>query len=170
MSELERARQAWGRAYEGLSQEEIDRRVRGFTTIVRGIARDGVVKPSSLAAEMDIDADEARQIFSGLQLMGMEVDSAGDIVGAAVTTRPTPHTLRIAGRAPLFAWCALDTLFLPGLIGEPALVESSCPTSGEAISLSVSPSGVTDCSPEKAVLTVFLPDSSERRTGPASPT
>ncbi len=168
---LERAKQAWALGYEGLSQEEVDRRVRGFTAIVRGIARDGAVRPSTLAAELGIEVAEARELFSALESMGMEFDAAGNIVGAALTTKPTAHTVRIRDHEPLYAWCALDTLFIPGLVGEPAAIESTCPVSGDAIRLSVSPEGVLEHTPDGAVLSVFLPGSSGApRTGPASPT
>ena len=42
-SPLADAKQAWATTYAGLSQEEINSRVRGFTVMVRGIAEDGLL-------------------------------------------------------------------------------------------------------------------------------
>ena len=168
-STLKRARAAWARTYDGMSSEEINRRARGFGSIVRGIYRDGAVSAESFAQELEIDASEARALFSALSDMGMEFDEAGNIVGAALTSKQTPHAVRIGDRV-LYAWCALDTLFIPGLLDETAEIESTCPTSGTPISLSVSPNGVIKYAPQDVVISVVLPDPSGARIGRASPT
>ncbi len=167
---LEDAKKAWGRAYDGLSREEVNRRIRGFATLLRGIAHSGSVSPEEFADALGIDAAEAREIFSELAAAGMQLDADGNIAGAALTATKTPHAMRVRGRE-LYAWCALDTLFLPGLLGASAEVDSSCPVSGEKIHLSVSATGVSSHSPADAVLSVVLPgESSGAQTGPASPT
>ncbi len=166
---LEDAKRAWARAYEGLDEAEIGRRALGFRAIVRGIAARGSVSPAEFAQELGLEASKARELFLGLVTAGMEVDDAGNITAAALTTRPTPHLLRMSGRT-LYAWCALDTLFIAGLVGETIEVESRCPVSNTLIRLSVSPHGVLEHSPEGAVLSVFLPSASGALTGPASPT
>lgn len=66
---------------------------------------------------------------------------------------PTSHSLEVDGHT-LYAWCALDTLFLPELLGHPARVRSTCPETGEAISLTVDSAGVHDVAPEGAVMTL----------------
>jgi alkylmercury lyase len=67
------------------------------------------------------------------------------------------HRIHLYGRT-LSAWCALDTLFLPELIGDTARVTSRCPTTGEPISLTVAPTGLTDLRPEEAVVSFLLPE------------
>ncbi len=170
-SALEEAKAAWGRAYEGLTQQEIDRRVMGFTALVRGIAANGVVTPEDFSRDTSLSPAQASELFESLAAFGLERDVAGRIVGAALTTRPTPHSIRIPGKQ-LFAWCALDTLFIPGLLCEVAEVESTCPVSRIPIQLTVAPVGVRSVSPPGAVLSVVLPGagSSGATTGPASPT
>ena len=128
------AEKAWAETYHGLSQREINRRARGLRSIIRGIYRDGAVSAGSLAKELGVDATEARALFSALADFGMEFDESGKVVGAALTNKETPHTIRIGGRK-LYAWCALDTLFIPGLLNETAEIESTCPTSGAQIRL-----------------------------------
>jgi alkylmercury lyase len=69
-----------------------------------------------------------------------------------------PHRLTVDGRT-LYAWCAWDTLFLPELIGRPAEIESTCPATGETITLRVGPRGPADVAPPEGVLSFLLPDS-----------
>jgi alkylmercury lyase len=168
---LEEAKAAWARAYAGLTQEEIDQRVMGFGALVRGIAVAGAVTPEEFGRSTSLSTTQASELFSSLAAFGLERDEAERIVGAALTTRRTPHAIRIAGK-PLFAWCALDTLFIPGLLGEVGVVESTCPVSQAPVRLTVTPGGVETVDPPGAVLSVVLPaiSSSSASTGPASPT
>ncbi len=168
---LEDAKAAWARAYEGLTREEIDQRVMGFSALVRGIADAGAVTPDEFSRTTSLDPARATELFSSLAAFGVECDEQGRIVGAALTTKPTPHVIRIAGKQ-LFAWCALDTLFIPGLVGKVGEVESTCPASQAPVRLTVTPKGVQTVDPPDAVLSVVLPGvgSSGSTTGPASPT
>jgi alkylmercury lyase len=77
----------------------------------------------------------------------------------------------IAGR-PLFAWCALDTLFIPGLLDKVAEITSICPVSGTPVRLTVSPEGVQSVDPPGTALSVVFPatGTAGATTGPASPT
>ena len=167
---FEEARRAWSAHYEGLSQEQIDQRVLGFAVLIEGIARRGSVSPDEFASKLGVDPSRASEVFRDLATMGVEVDDQGNIVGAALTTRQTPHRVRLKGKEDLYAWCALDTLFIPGLLGEEAEVVSTCPVSGETVRVTVAPDGVRDCSPPEAVLSVVVPSAGHRLTGPASPT
>ena len=168
-STLDEAKRAWASAYAGLSQNEIDVRVRGFTEIVRAIATEGTLSPDAFAAKMGFEVSKATELFWGLEALGMQFDNAGNIVGAALTTAETPHRVRFDGKQ-LFAWCALDTLFIPGLLGKTLAVESNCPISGEAVKLSVSPNRIESVEPDGVWLSVFLPGGSSGQTGPESPT
>jgi alkylmercury lyase len=67
------------------------------------------------------------------------------------------HRIEVDGRC-LTAWCAWDTLFLPGLLGRSARVSSRCPVTGEAISLSISADGPHAVSPAGTVLSFLAPE------------
>jgi alkylmercury lyase len=83
----------------------------------------------------------------------------GEIIGFwGLALADMPHVLRVGGRE-LRAWCAWDTLFLPELIGQAARIESTCPMTGEIISLQVVPGeGVRELSPATAALSFLRPD------------
>lgn len=137
--------------------------------MVRGIAKDGHLSVERFAELMGLGVPEAKELFDGLATVGMQMDEDGNILGAALTARETPHKIRLAGK-DLYAWCSLDTLFIPGLVGETAGIESTCPSSGETIRLTVSPERVEAAEPSSTWLSVFLPGASSRQVGPASPT
>jgi len=67
-----------------------------------------------------------------------------------------PHRLEVAGRV-LHAWCAFDPLFIAPLLGEPARVASTCPVTGQPVSLTVTANGVGDVSPPEAVVSFLVP-------------
>ena len=137
--------------------------------MVRGIAKDGHLSVERFAELMGLGVSEAKELFDGLATVGMQMDEDGNILGAALTARETPHKIRLAGK-DLYAWCSLDTLFIPGLLAETAGIESTCPSSGEPIRLTVSPERVEAAEPSSTWLSVFLPGASSRQVGPASPT
>lgn len=88
--------------------------------------------------------------------MYLEGDAVVGFWGLALDRMP--HRIHFDGQE-LRAWCALDTLFLPELLGGPARVESSCPTTGETIALAVVPGdGVRGLSPATAVLSFLRRD------------
>ena len=169
--QLEEAKRAWASSYAGLSQAQIDQRILGFAALVRGIARAGAVSPEEFASKLEIEPSRAKDLFAGFATMGVQIDEQGRVVGAALTARKTAHRVEVGGKE-LYAWCALDTLFIPGLLGEEAEIESRCPVSGEVVRVSATPDGVEDFSPADAVVSVVLPGvgPAPAQTGPASPT
>ena len=55
----------------------------------------------------------------------------------------------------MYAWCALDTLFLPAYLGKSAKVTSTCPATNSVISLIVTPDAIHDVDPAEAVVSVM---------------
>lgn len=91
---------------------------------------------------------------------GVYRNEAQDVVGfwGLTTDKLVPtHAIEIRGHR-LFAWCAWDTLFLPGILGAEARVESACPVTNETVSLVVDPDRVVKSSHPNAVVSFLLPD------------
>lgn len=95
-------------------------------------------------------------VFNRIQQQGGEFDDAGNLIGLALTLNPTPHRFEVNGKN-LYTWCSLDALFLPGLLGTVAEVESFCPVTDQEIKLMVSPEGVTSYTPANMTLTIAVP-------------
>lgn len=90
---------------------------------------------------------------------GVFRDDGGNIVGFWGLALPRmSHRFRVEGGAPIHAWCALDPMLIVPILGRPARVESKDPLTGEAISMTVTPSGVEDVSPAGMVVSILIPD------------
>ena len=82
-----------------------------------------------------------------------EWDEQGRIVGLGLTLGLTPHRLELEGRT-LFAWCALDALLFPVVLGRPASIESPCRGTGELVHIEVTPAGIEAVEPPSAVVSI----------------
>jgi len=159
---------AWTMPLECQLAEDPDRVRRAFYLtqhLFRLLAAGQPVTAEALAARADIPLEVAADTFREIKKQGGEFDEAGHVVGAVLTLKPTPHRLVVNGRIP-YAWCALDTIFLPGLLGETAVVESTCPVTGETIRLTITPDSVTHYSPAGIVLSIAVPGVSCNREKP----
>ena len=146
------------------------------TDLILQLLADGLpVSADRFSQVARVPLTEVQDFFADYKKSGGEFDENGHLVGAALTLNPTPHRLVINGRT-LYTWCALDALFVPGLIGMTAQVESTCLNTGETIRLTVTPEGVPEFSPDTTVLSIAIPgvscktERSKTETGPESDT
>jgi alkylmercury lyase len=87
-------------------------------------------------------------------------DERGRLLGLGLTLRATPHRFLLEGQT-LYAWCAVDTLVFPVLLGKQARVESVCPVTATPISLTVTPTGVADLNPGDTMVVEMPPTAGE---------
>lgn len=107
-------------------------------------------------------ADQAGELVEGLLASwpGVFRDDGREVVGfwgLTIAKIVPTHAMEVGGKE-VFAWCAWDTLFLPGILGAEARVESACPVTAETISLVVEPNGVVQTSHRDAVVSFLVPD------------
>jgi len=170
---LEIAKRAWSWGDEALGHRELDRRAMALAIVVRGIFDQGGVSSETFSEVLDVTPGAARELFDSLAAMGVERDEAGRITGAALTRTKTRHALHESigdGERVFYAWCALDALFIPGLLDRTFEVESRCPTNDAAIRLTVSGDGIERSTPDDVWLSVFIPKSASNQIGPTTPT
>ena len=91
------------------------------------------------------------------QSMDVELDEAGNIVGAGLSLRPTPHRIELEGRV-VYAWCALDALMYPPVLGHIVQVESPCAGTGIPVRVTVTPEGVEAVDPPDAIVSIVVPE------------
>lgn len=126
-----------------------------FVPLLRLLAEGEPVTVAELAAANGQSEDTVRQGLAAVP--DTEYDEEGNIIGLALTMRPTPHRFTVAGEQ-LYTWCALDTLIFPTLIGKAATVESTSPTSGTTIRVTVAADGtVASVHPATAVVSLVEP-------------
>ncbi len=111
--------------------------VRAWRMLARGRAITET-QVDELIAGLGVHVEGAKQFLQSVT----ERDAGGDIVGVlGLSLNDHPHHFNISGLR-LATWCAIDTLFLPAMLGQPATVEAKSPLSGRAIRLTVGPDGV----------------------------
>ncbi|MDQ5817332.1 MAG: organomercurial lyase MerB [Actinomycetota bacterium] len=107
--------------------------------------------PEEIAAASGKSSEEVRAALG--RFPGAEWDERGRVVGLGLTLQLTPHRLQLEGRT-LFAWCALDALLFPVLLGRPASIESPCRGTGDPMHIEVSPAGIDMVEPPSAVVSI----------------
>jgi len=125
--------------------------------VYRRLAEGSPAPPSDVAQRAGASVERVEEFLASWP--GVYLDEAKHVIGfwgLTVTKLSPTHRVKVAGRT-VFAWCAWDTLFLPGLLDATARVESACRTTGETISLVVSPGGVVETSHPGAVVSFLTP-------------
>src|ERR687889_1592119 len=115
------------------------------------LARDKPASPEEIAAASGKSTEEVQTALD--RFPSTEWDEQGRVVGLGLTLRVTPHRLELEGRT-LFAWCALDTLLFPIVLGRPASIESPCRGTDELVHIEVTPSGIEAVEPPSAVVSI----------------
>jgi alkylmercury lyase len=107
--------------------------------LLRGLASGAPVVPSTLG-------ERAEAVLA--RWPNVDYDKSGRVVAfGGLSLTPTAHRFTVGGRL-LYTWCAWDTLFLPAMLGQSADVESTCPSTGSDVRLTVDPNGVRRADPQ----------------------
>ena len=91
---------------------------------------------------------------------GVYRDDDGRVIGFwGLALANIDHEYRFVVEGKIsYAWCALDTLFIPAYLGKTVRVETTDPMTGESVSLVVDGNGVRELTPPGAVVSVVIPD------------
>lgn len=122
--------------------------------VVRLLAEGRPVEPARLAVASGWPEPKVAAVLGGFPRV--DWDEQGRLVGLGLTLRKTPHHF-VLGERVLFAWCAMDTLLFPVMLGRTARVESVCPVTDRPVSMAVSPAGVSELDPATAVVAEVPP-------------
>jgi alkylmercury lyase len=141
--------------YELLGTEHAPAEVRALLPEILNQLAGGVpVENERLAGLPAWRAD----VWDQLRDWGAHLDEKGRIVGIAGMSIPwTPHRVELQAGRGFHAWCALDTLVLPQILGEDARVQSVCPVTGTSISLEVTGNGEIRHAPPGLTVSVVVP-------------
>jgi alkylmercury lyase len=126
--------------------------------VYRRLAEGSPAPASDVAERAGVKVDRVSRLLATWP--GVYLDGDGSVIGfwgLAINNLSPRHRLEVDGRE-LFAWCAWDTLFLPGIVDATASVESVCPTTGDVVSLVVSSERLLHVSHPGAVVSFLLPD------------
>ena len=115
------------------------------------LAKGKPASPGEIAAASGKSPEEVRTTLD--RFPSAEWDEQGRVVGLGLTLQLTPHRLELEGTT-LFAWCALDALLFPALLGRSASIESSCRGTGEQVHIEVTPTGIEAVEPASALVSI----------------
>jgi alkylmercury lyase len=116
------------------------------------------VEHETLAEVLNLSPVAVRRALDSLPHRLIEFDGHGRVTEfGGLGLNPTPHRFNVRGN-PLYTWCALDSLFIPPILAETAVIVSTAPTTGDQIHLTVGPTGLQDVEPREAVMTIATPE------------
>ena len=135
--------------------------------LYRQLARGQPVSHKSLADELGLSANEISALLEDEQLKGwVFYDNDRRMIGfRGLAIGKMPHRFEVDGRT-LYTWCAIDSLFIPEMLGKAAQVESRDPHTGTVIRLTVTPDGIQDVEPVDAVMSILVADTEVVKTNP----
>lgn len=136
--------------------------------LYRQLAWGEPVGPESLAEVLGVSAGGVMDLLASDELKGWAFyDDDGRVIGfRGLALVPMQHLFEVEGRQ-LYTWCAIDSLFLPELLGFPAWVVSRDPRTGREIRLTVTPDGIESVDPAATVMSYVAGDPEVRQTNPA---
>ncbi len=147
---------AWSAITKGVPQEAFDLEVRLQALTVRLLAQGKPVSAEQLAENWGFPLGEVHHILKQAEAR-IEVDKNGYLIGAGgLSIPPTQHRFRVNSKT-LYAWCALDAIFLPAFLGKTAEIESTDPVNNETIRLTITPNGIASMYPDDVVLSIATP-------------
>jgi alkylmercury lyase len=120
--------------------------------IIRILGEGTPVAPQTISERTGLPLDEVATYLD--EAPTLKRDEQGRVLAFfGLTLEPTSHAIEVNGRT-LYAWCALDTLFLPERLRRPARIRSTCPQTGATIALTVDAKRVRDVVPHDAVMSL----------------
>ncbi len=129
---------------------------RVAVALYRLLAQGEPVSPTSLARAVNLSETYIRDLLT--RWPGVYHDDSGSVIGFWGLALPEmPHRFTVERRT-LHTWCAWDSLFIPGIIGKTAHVESADPLTKVLMTLSVGPDGVNDASSAGVVVSFLSPE------------
>lgn len=160
--------EAYRKAFAAIPKEALDLDFRLTYRTMQALAKGKPVSPDQLAKIWEMPLEQARSVLAGAVASGRaEIDSQGDLVGGILSLTPTAHRISMAGKQ-LYAWCAYDAIYAPGVVGKSARIASTDPVTGESITMTITPAGVADVRPEGSVVSIVGTET-DTRAGPKSP-
>ena len=126
--------------------------------LYRGLAEGQRVSPEAISRTTSIPVNRINAALDSWP--GVHRDEEGCVIGfwgLTVRKMDPEYRFQIDGNTS-YAWCALDTLFIPAFLGKDVAVEATCPVTGEPVSFVVAEDGVHELRPVGAVVSMVSPN------------
>lgn len=167
-SSFEKHKEKTGQTLATLPKGAYEAELRLQVIAMQLLSKGEPVSPDRLAEAWDMPLEQVQAVFQQAAALGtLQLDDSGHMVGTAISLVPSNHKFQMDGKT-LYAWCAYDAIYAPGVIGKIAEIDSVDPLSNESIRIKVSPEGVMESEPEGIFATVVGIDA-DARGGAESP-
>ena len=164
---LEKVIEKYRDAYDAIPQAALELDLRVTFKTIQALAKGNPISPAQLANIWDMPLEQVQAILKQAEENGrVEINSQGELVGAVLSLNPTQHQI-LMDNQHLYAWCAYDAMYAPGVVGKPAQIVSKDPVTDRTIQVSITPDGVETIQPESAVVSVVDPGG-DMSAGPES--
>ena len=164
---LEKVIEKYRDAYDAIPQAALELDLRVTVKTIQALAKGKPISPAQLANIWDMPLEQVQAILKQAEENGrVEINSQGELVGAVLSLNPTQHQI-LMDNQHLYAWCAYDAMYAPGVVGKPAQIVSKDPVTDRTIQVSITPDGVETIQPESAVVSVVDPGG-DMSAGPES--
>lgn len=159
--------EAYRETYNAIPQAAMELDLRVTTKTIQALAKGNPVSPAQLAGIWEMPLEQVQVILEQAKANGqVEIDDQGNLVGGILSLTPTPHEITMDNKR-LYAWCAWDAVYTPGVVGKSAQIVSRDAVTGETIQIVITPGGIETVQPESAVVSVVGPGA-DMRGGPES--
>ncbi|NIM94531.1 MAG: hypothetical protein GTO18_12590 [Anaerolineales bacterium] len=153
-------------AYDAIPQEALELDLRLTIKTMKALAKGKPLSPDELARIWEMSLEQVQTVLD--QATGhVEIDSQGRLVGGVLSLNPTAHRISLDDKQ-LFAWCAYDAIYAPGVVGKTAQIDSQDPITGESIRVTITPNSIVDVQPEGTMVSI-VGGKTDMRGGPDSP-
>jgi len=164
---LEKVIKEYREAFDAIPREALEFDLRVTFKTIQTLAKGNPVSPTQLSDIWGMPLDQVRVILKQAEENGrVEINTQGNLVGAVLSLNPTQHQISMDNQH-LYAWCAYDAMYAPGVVGMPAQIVSEDPVTAGRIQISITPDGVETIQPESAVVSVVDPGG-DMSAGPES--
>lgn len=160
--------EAYRKAYDAIPQEALELDLRVTVKTIQALAEGKPISPDRLAEIWEMPLEQVRLVLDGAVTGGRaEIDAQGNLVGGVLSLVPTTHRIAM-GSKRLYAWCAYDAIYVPGVVGKSARIVSRDPVTGDSIRITVTHTGVAEVRPVSTVISVVGAEA-DTRGGADSP-
>ena len=126
--------------------------------LYRGLAEGVPVRRCALVERLSLASVQLDRFLNDIPRSTIEFDAAGAITAfGGLSLTPANHSFK-AGNAELYTWCVFDALFLPEILGKPAIVSTRCPATGETIEIELTRQAIVSSRPSEPVMSIIAPD------------
>jgi alkylmercury lyase len=160
--------EAYRQIYDTIPQDALELDLRVTIKTIQALSKGNPVPPEQLAEIWEMPIEHVSSILEHASANGQaQVDAQGNLIGGVLSLVPTTNRIAFDGDE-LYAWCAYDAIYAPGVVGKTANIVSEDPLTREPIKVTISPSGVQNVQPAGAVVSVVNANT-DLRAGPTSP-